>query len=167
MLKTLTFIRHNAISLTALFVALGGTSYAAFSLPPGSVGKRQIQSKAVDASKLDPNSVAASIKAWATLTWNGAWRVQSSSTDIRVATTSSGEVVTWRHTRFARSCMVSVTPQWNVPGPGGSASVDGYVTTFFDGPLGRLQIDGLAPNGAHQVQDVALMVICPSPGSRK
>ena len=38
MLKTLTFIRHNAIALTALFVALGGTSYAALSLPAGSVG---------------------------------------------------------------------------------------------------------------------------------
>ena len=47
MLKTLTFIRQNAISLTALFVALGGTSYAAFSLPAGSVGTKQLRNGAV------------------------------------------------------------------------------------------------------------------------
>ena len=47
MLKTLTFIRHNAIALTALFVALGGTSYAAFSLPAGSVGTKQLRNGAV------------------------------------------------------------------------------------------------------------------------
>ena len=53
MLKTLTFIRHNAIALLALFVALGGTSYAAFSLPAGSVGSRQLKNHAVTPAKLE------------------------------------------------------------------------------------------------------------------
>ena len=69
MLKTLTFIRHNAIALLALFVALGGTSYAALSLPPGSVGTRQLKNRAVTAAKLNPTSIAASVRAWANLTW--------------------------------------------------------------------------------------------------
>jgi len=41
------------ISLIALFVALGGTTYAATSLPANSVGTRQIKNGAVTASKLN------------------------------------------------------------------------------------------------------------------
>jgi hypothetical protein len=165
MTRLLAHARGNAVAYLALFVALGGTSYAAFSLPAGSVGKRQIQRGAVDASKLDPNSVAASVRAWAIITWDGAWRVQSSSTDISVVSTSQGEVVRWRRTRFARTCMASVTPQRNfLPKAGGS--FDGYVTTSLDGPSGFLQIDGLSVAGSNQVQDANILVICPSTGGR-
>src|SRR5215831_16483751 len=41
------------ISLIALFVALGGTTYAATSLPANSVGTAQIRNKAVTASKIN------------------------------------------------------------------------------------------------------------------
>ena len=57
MLKTLTFIRHNAIALLALFVALGGTSYAAFSLPAGSVGTEQLRNGAVTSKKIGNGTV--------------------------------------------------------------------------------------------------------------
>jgi len=42
----------NAAATIALFVALGGTSYAALSLPAGSVGTRQLRSGAVTEAKL-------------------------------------------------------------------------------------------------------------------
>jgi hypothetical protein len=45
------------ISLIALFVALGGTSYAAFSLPKGSVGPAQLKNKAVTPLKVAPATV--------------------------------------------------------------------------------------------------------------
>jgi hypothetical protein len=41
MTRILTHARSNLIALIALFVALGGTSYAAINLPAGSVGARQ------------------------------------------------------------------------------------------------------------------------------
>ena len=44
------------ISLIALFVALGGTTYAATSLPANSVGTQQIKNGAVTASKLNPHA---------------------------------------------------------------------------------------------------------------
>src|SRR4051794_12789882 len=37
------YIRSHAVSLLALFVALGGTSYAVVSLPANSVGTRQVK----------------------------------------------------------------------------------------------------------------------------
>jgi hypothetical protein len=42
----------NVTVTIALFVALGGTSYAAFSLPAGSVGTKQIKNGAVTKAKL-------------------------------------------------------------------------------------------------------------------
>jgi hypothetical protein len=47
------------ISVVALFVALGGTGYAAFSLPANSVGTRQLKNGAVTSNKLGNHSVGA------------------------------------------------------------------------------------------------------------
>jgi hypothetical protein len=44
------------VSLIALFVALGGTSYAAITLPKNSVGTKQIKNDAVTASKLSSSA---------------------------------------------------------------------------------------------------------------
>ena len=45
------------VSCVALIVALGGTSYAAFSVPNGSVGTSALRNKAVTNAKLGPLSV--------------------------------------------------------------------------------------------------------------
>lgn len=42
------------VSIIALVVALGGTSYAAFTLPKNSVGTRQLKNKAVTLAKIAP-----------------------------------------------------------------------------------------------------------------
>jgi hypothetical protein len=47
----------NLVSLLALFVALGGSSYAAFSLPRGSVGTGQLRKNAVTSPKVKPGSL--------------------------------------------------------------------------------------------------------------
>jgi hypothetical protein len=48
------------ISLIALFVALGGTGYAALSLPKNSVGTKQLKKNAVTGSKIKKNAVTGS-----------------------------------------------------------------------------------------------------------
>jgi hypothetical protein len=45
------------VSIIALIVALGGVSYAATTLPNGSVGTKQLKNKAVTNAKLGPQSV--------------------------------------------------------------------------------------------------------------
>jgi hypothetical protein len=47
----------NVISLIALFVALGGTTYAAVTLPKNSVGAKQIKKNAVRASEVRKNAI--------------------------------------------------------------------------------------------------------------
>jgi hypothetical protein len=51
------WIRRNAIALVALFVALGGTGYAALRLPAASVGTRQLRDGAVTDGKVRAHSL--------------------------------------------------------------------------------------------------------------
>lgn len=70
------------VSFLALFVALGGASWAAFRLPAHSVGNVQLQNFSVGNAKLRPNSVgAAKIIAGAV----GARQVNSSQVQLRVS----------------------------------------------------------------------------------
>ena len=51
------YIRSNHLGLIALFVALGGVSYAAVNLPAGSVGTKQLKKNAVVSSKVKNRSL--------------------------------------------------------------------------------------------------------------
>src|SRR3954466_1564859 len=51
------YVRRHHIGLLALFIALGGTSYAAVTLPVNSVGTKQIKKNAVTKAKIKKNSV--------------------------------------------------------------------------------------------------------------
>ena len=53
----LRFLRGNTIALLALFVALGGTTYAATALPNNSVGTKQLKKNAVTSPKIKNNAV--------------------------------------------------------------------------------------------------------------
>ncbi len=89
-------LRSNAVAYLALFIALGGTSYAAFSLPANSVGTRQIRNHAITPVKLDPKTIGASVRAWAVIQ-NGN-RVISSHPRARVVSwdpTFAAGVVSW------------------------------------------------------------------------
>jgi hypothetical protein len=72
-------LRHNVIAYVALFVALGGTSYAAVRLKPGSVTSAALAKHAVTHTKLATNSVTSANVAARTLT----------STDFKAGVLSS------------------------------------------------------------------------------
>jgi hypothetical protein len=50
----------NVMATAAVFVALGGTSYAAIKLPRDSVGAKQLKPESVGASELRPRAVSSS-----------------------------------------------------------------------------------------------------------
>jgi hypothetical protein len=54
--RILAYARQHHLALLALFVALGGTSYAAIRLPAHSVGSRELKAKAVTPSKIAPRT---------------------------------------------------------------------------------------------------------------
>jgi hypothetical protein len=51
------YLRRNHLGMLALFVALGGTSYAATKLPSNSVGTAQIKANGVGSSEIKSNSI--------------------------------------------------------------------------------------------------------------
>jgi hypothetical protein len=53
----LSHARQNVIAYLALFVALGGTSYAAIKLPANSVGTKQIKNSSVTSAKIKDGSI--------------------------------------------------------------------------------------------------------------
>jgi hypothetical protein len=57
--RLLVHARGNVVAYLALFVALGGTSYAAAKLPANSVGSRQLSRGAVSSIKVKDGSLAA------------------------------------------------------------------------------------------------------------
>ena len=81
MTRFLSHFKTNLIAYLSLFVALGGTSYAAFSLPANSVGTRQLRSGAVTTKKLangsitppklNSSDIAGSIAMWARISATG------------------------------------------------------------------------------------------------
>ena len=96
--RIVSHLRGNAVAYLALFIALGGSSYAAFVLPANSVGTKQIRNHAITPIKLDPRTIGASVRAWAVIQ-NGT-NVVSSRPRARVVswdpTTASG-VISWSH----------------------------------------------------------------------
>lgn len=152
MLKILPFIRQNAIALLALFVAIGGSSYAAVT-----INGSQIRNRTINAVKLNPKSISASISAWAIVFGDTSGAAPGpSSSPIRVQTLSTGEVVSWPHRRFAAHCVPSVTPFSTAPTGGFSVVTAGFVPS-----AGKLTLDGFGPNYAPGPQAAYVMIVCP------
>src|SRR5579884_457761 len=102
--RIVSHLRANAVAYLALFVALGGTSYAAFSVPANSVGTRQIRNHAITPIKLDPSKIGASVRAWAVI--QDGTRVVASRPRARVVSwdpTFAAGVVSWG-SAVSKSC---------------------------------------------------------------
>ena len=143
--RLLHLIRHNVIALIALFVALGGTSYAALNLPAGSVGTRQLKNRSVTRSQARTRRAsAASVRAWAALL--GSARGGSSvHSDIRVTNISPGESSSPGVIRgFPGNCMASVTPIRETSWAASVAATSWIRDYAFQSRLGFARIDGLA-----------------------
>jgi hypothetical protein len=154
MTRLLNHARNNLVGYIALFVALGGTSYAAFSLPAGSVGTKQLRNGAVTArklangavtpAKLDAGAIGGSIKHWARVSQTG--QVLSGSRGARASVAGAQYTVTWG-TRFSSRCGAFISPAAvpgiapiadstgvgiNDPGPGKGKTLV-YVWTYSNG----------------------------------
>ncbi len=150
------YLRRNAIALLALFVALGGTSYAAITT---TISGSHLRNHSVDAVKLNPRSISGSIKAWVNVQQTaGGLRVAGASSPVRLEPFTGGEDIFWRRQRFSARCGALVTPQ-----AGLAVGPTGYVTSVpgLEGRSPRLGIIGHAASGPDRPQPVFVAIVCP------
>jgi hypothetical protein len=65
LLRPLHHLRRNVIAYLALFIAMGGTGYAATNLPTQSVGAAQLRNYSIGPVKLDPSLINGTVRGWA------------------------------------------------------------------------------------------------------
>ena len=99
MLKTVNYLRDHAIAILALvcsLLALAGASYAALSLPAGSVGARQLRNNSITPNKFNHKLINGAVRAWAIVAANGHLIAGGGGPVIRRADPSLGQyVVLW------------------------------------------------------------------------
>jgi hypothetical protein len=116
--RLLSHARSNAIGYLALFVALGGTSYAVVSLPAGSVGTRQLRNEAVTTkklangsitqAKLDPGAIGGTIRHWARVDADGTIVSSSGHAQNNGIARDGNYVISWSDS-FSNRCIAVAT----------------------------------------------------------
>jgi len=167
--RLLHHIRSNVIGYAALFIALGGTSYAAVAIPAGSVGTLQLRNgavtgrklakNAVSAANLNPSSIAGHIADWAQIRADGHVMTSRPSASVSMTDPTLGLFrVSW-HRSLPQNCVIFANPA-NVP------TVLGRVTAETFGPDGHgagsfLLVETFDASGNNVPENVNVMVVCP------
>jgi hypothetical protein len=169
MTRILTHVRNNVVGYLALFVALGGSSYAAISLPADSVGTRQLANGAVTSHKLanhavtaaalDPKSIAGHIADWAQIRADGHVNASSPRASVTLSDPSRGLYQVYWHRSIPQKCVAIANPVNVAPltapatadtfGPNGQGRSAHIVVATFDSSSNNVP------------ENVNVVVICP------
>jgi hypothetical protein len=156
MTRAVHHVKSNAIAYLALFVALGGTSYAAIRLPAGSVGNRALKNHSVSAVKLDRSSIAGYVRDWARIDSNG--RIVDSRPTARV--------VAWRTSGFSPGGLI----RWRKPIPANcfALATTGVIPSASSVSAEVASAGQKQPGGAYVSLStpgatVSVVVVCPQP----
>jgi hypothetical protein len=156
--RVVEHIRSNVVAYIALFVALGGTSYAAIKLPANSVGTRQIKNHAITPIKLDPSKTGAVVRFWAVVSF-----VPGRGEQV-VASRPRARLVTWDsqsdtgEVGWGRSIASNCFPL--------ASSAAGFARAqLFPRPDDRsfVQFTPYTPTGQPTLGSVDIVVMCPQP----
>lgn len=154
MKRILQHARHNAIAYLALFISIGGTSYAAVTLPANSVGTRQLRNHSITPIKFDRRSVGAYVRAWAVIGPNGRI-IDARPAGARVVAWDPGfdvGSIRWPGLSLRCSALASAT--------------DGFVrTAVLPGPgkHATLQFQTYDAYGRPTSEETTLAVLCTTP----
>jgi hypothetical protein len=156
MTRVVHHVKSNAIAYLALFIALGGTSYAAIRLPANSVGNRALKNHSVSAVKLDRSSIAGYVRDWARIDSNG--RVTGSRPKARLigwteTGPAPGGLIQWSRPVPA-ACIAIATTEILPPGSPSYASAQIQSAGAHHGGQTYVQLSG-------QQRSVDVAVICP------
>jgi hypothetical protein len=140
--RILGHVQGNVIAYLALFIALGGSSYAAVNLPAGSVGERQLRNHSIDPVKLNPKFIAGSVRAWAIVGSGGKVIAGGGGPRVTADAPYPGAYEVRWSTRFNPRCATTATVDSShspttqtvvVPGNSSVPITAGYVVSYSSG----------------------------------
>ncbi len=158
-------LRSNAFGLVAIFIALGGTTYAAIGVPRGSVGAAQLRNHAITSVKFNRSSIAGSVRAWAIIGADGRVIAGGGKPKSSVAAFSGHYAITWG-VRLPRSCATIANvdyrsrPTETVPVSGNTTQAlpAGYVSGVDSGTSGRKPLSRTVVTTFNQAGQVTPLV---------
>lgn len=106
--RVTTHLRGNLVGWIALFVALGGTGYAAISIPRNSVGAAQIRNRSITPVKLNPSAIGGSVRAWAIIRANATVLASSGKPVVFSSVVPGSYIIQWP-VRLPRTCATVAT----------------------------------------------------------
>ena len=155
MKRFLDHVRANVVGYLALFIALGGTSYA-LTVPAGSVGTRQLKNHSVTPIKLDKGKIAGYVRAWAVI--QGGTQVVASRPRATVVSwdpSFAAGVVSWG-SAISRACV-----------PLASGGRDSIQVAILSGARGSADVHYQVYDSTGQFDPTAavtyISVVCPQP----
>lgn len=166
------------ISLIALFVALGGTTYAATSLPKNSVGTKQLKNNAVTGVKIKAGAVTAAKINTSGLTVPNATHATNAD---HATTATSVAALTWTNLTLENGwtgqCFDGGTPQISKSSEG-IVYLRGVICTTASNPVAFNLPTGFAPSktqwlpadecngttGRIDIMSSGVVVVDPAPG---
>jgi hypothetical protein len=134
--RAVQHLRANVVAYLALFIALGGTSYAAINLPAGSVGAKQIKNHSITPVKFNQSAIAGNVRAWAIVRANGTVIASSGKPDVTTGSDEPGVYgISWG-VSLPKTCATvgnidfrsTPTETVSIPGGGTENIVAGYVS---------------------------------------
>ena len=134
--RLIAHLRSNLVGWIALFVALGGTGYAAISIPRNSVGAAQIRNRSITPAKFNPKSIGGSVRAWAIIRANGSVEASTKHTVAFSSVFPGSYVIQWPVTLPSKCPTVANVDERSpdqtsiqTPGGGSASAAIGYVSS--------------------------------------
>lgn len=156
--RLVNHIRHNIVGYLALFVALGGTGYAAVNLPAGSIGASQIRNHAIAPVKFNHQFINGTVRAWAVVAPNGTVQSSAGSAHVSLSKLTQGSyVVTWKRVAVpTQTGCFAVSGLTGTTGPGSS----GALLSAESKRTWRVSVVTYGLQGQYLAQNFYVAVVC-------
>jgi hypothetical protein len=153
--RVIAHLRGNLVGWIALFVALGGTGYAAISIPRNSVGAAQIRNRSITPVKLNPSAIGGSVRAWAIIRANATVLASSRKPVVLPRAVPGLYIIQWP-VRLPRTCATVANIDDRSPNQTPIQLPDGGTASAAIGYVSSVDTETVPSGGGHRISETSL-----------
>ena len=148
--RVIAHLRGNLVGWVALFVALGGTGYAAISIPRNSVGAAQIRNRSITPDKFNPAAIGGSVRAWAIIRANATVLASSRKPVVFGSVVPGSYVIQWP-VRLPRTCATVANVDRRSPDQTPVTTPDGATASVVIGSVSGVDTETIPTSTGRKV----------------